>query len=489
MTTFGRAISLRRPLARLPVEQAVTAGVCVGASVIAGAMVASPSLLRLGFAGCVAALVVGLGLKSPRPLLYAIIGWLATLGLIRRLLSIGFTAGGPADPLLLVYPLALIVLVLAAADAGAFRRRTSLGTAVLVLVVLVLLGALNPLQGSLLAGLSALVFFVQLLAFWVGRGLGDERTMRRTLLVVALASVPAALYGMYQISTGFPPWDQQWIDASGYTALQVGSAMRPFSSFSSASEYATFLSVAIVVWLALGRRFVRPLALAATALLVVSVVYQSSRGSVVTLLAALAILLAARRRVHPILAIAGAAVLLALLPVAVQRFAPSTFGTDAKSQLIAHQVEGLSNPFDPEASTVGAHISLIFGGIKEGFRTPIGNGISSVTIAGSKFDGRLAGGTEADPSNAAVALGLPGLLAYFVVLGLGLTKAYTLAVRTREPLALVALGVLVVTFPQWLNGGQYAVALIPWLLLGWVDRRAQELDTAEVGASGAAERA
>lgn len=489
MTAFVQALSLRRPLARLPVEQTVTAVVCVGASVVAGVMVAHPSLLRLGFAACLAALVIGLGLKSPRPLLYAIIGWLAALGLIRRLLSIGFTAGGPADPLLLIYPLALIVLVLAAADAGAFRRRTTLGTAVLVLVVLVLLGAVNPLQGSLFAGLSALVFFVQLAAFWVGRGLGDDRTVRRALLVVAVTSVPAALYGMYQISTGFPPWDQQWIDAAGYTALQVGSAVRPFSSFSSASEYATFLSVAIVVWLALGRRFARPPALAATALLVVSVVYQSSRGSVVTLLAALAIVLAARRRVHPTLAIAGAAALLALMPVAVQTFAPSTFGTDAKSQLIAHQVEGLSNPFDPEASTAGAHLSLIFGGIKEGFRSPLGHGISTVTIAGAKFDGKLVGGTEADPSNAAFALGVPGLLAYLVVFVLGLTKAYSLAVRTREPLALLALGVLVVTFPQWLNGGQYAVALIPWLLLGWVDRRAQQLDTARVDASGAAEPA
>jgi hypothetical protein len=30
--------------------------------------------------------------------------------------------------------------------------------------------------------------------------------------------------------------------------------------------------------------------------------------------------------------------------------------------------------------------------------------------------------------------------------------------------------VLVITLLQWLNGGQYAVAFLVWLVLGWVDR-------------------
>jgi hypothetical protein len=34
----------------------------------------------------------------------------------------------------------------------------------------------------------------------------------------------------------------------------------------------------------------------------------------------------------------------------------------------------------------------------------------------------------------------------------------------------VALGLLVVMVLQWLNGGQYAVALLVWLTLGWLDR-------------------
>lgn len=457
-------------------ERLAVAAVALGSSVVAGRMVGNPSLLRLGFAACVGALVLGLGLRSPRPLLYGLVMWLTALGLVRRLFSIEFASAGPADPLLLIYPLALLVLLVAAADRGAFRDRTPLGTAVLALVAIVALGAVNPLQGSLFAGLSSLVFFVHLLAFWVGRGLCDDRTLKRTLFVFAIAAIPAALYGMYQISVGFPVWDQHWIDTLGYTALQVGSAVRPFSSFSSASEYATYLSVAIVAWLGLGRRYLRLPGLAVVALLTVSVVYQSSRGSVVQLLGTLAVLAAARRRLPLGVALACAVAALSLLPTAIRSFAPQTTGTDAKSQLIAHQVEGLSNPFDAQASTAGAHISLIAEGIGEGFQSPLGHGLSAVTIAGSKFGGTVVAGTEADPSNAAVALGLPGLIAYVFVFLLGYTKAYRLASRTRDPLAMLALGICTVMFPQWLNGGQYAVALLPWLLLGWVDRRTADLD-------------
>ena len=35
-------------------------------------------------------------------------------------------------------------------------------------------------------------------------------------------------------------------------------------------------------------------------------------------------------------------------------------------------------------------------------------------------------------------------------------------------------GIVTVTAMQWLNGGQYVVAILPWLMLGWADRPAQD---------------
>jgi len=449
-------------------QQIGLAGAFALASVAAGGFVANPSFVRMAFAACLGAFVVGLGLRVPRPVLYGMVVWLAALGLTRRLLSHGFAAPGAADPLLLVEPLMLGILLVVASDRGAFRLRTPLGRAVTVLAWVFALGALNPLQGSLFAGLSSLIFFLPIGAFWIGRML-DTRTFKIALVTYAVCAVPAALYGLYQISSGFPSWDQAWIDSSGYSALQIGSATRPFSAFSSASEYATFLAAGIVIWLAVGRRALRPVALAAIALLGISVVYQSSRGAVVQLAAAVVLMLGARRGLPLWASVVVGAALLAFLPTAVRHFAPESYGTSNKSQLIAHEVNGLANPFDSESSTASAHISLLVNGIKGSIHEPLGRGISAVTIAGSKFGGKAAAGAEADPANAAIATGLPGLLAYLVVFCLAIGGAYRLAQRTGSPLAVASLGLLVALAPQWLNGGQYAVGWLPWLVLGWVD--------------------
>jgi hypothetical protein len=103
----------------------------------------------------------------------------------------------------------------------------------------------------------------------------------------------------------------------------------------------------------------------------------------------------------------------------------------------------------------------------------LGLGTGAVTIASSKFGGEVRG-TEADPSNAAVALGLPGLVAYSVLLVAGLRSAYRLAAVRRDARSLIALGLLVVTVLQWLNGGQYSAALLTWLSLGWIDQASDE---------------
>ena len=450
-------------------------GVAVTAIVV-GKYAASPELARAAVAFAFVALVAGVGFRNPRPLLLGLPIWLVLLGLLRRLLS-GVSAAGAADPLLLVAPVALIVLTFAAADHGAFRNHTRLSKLVLLYSIATCAGAFNPLQPSITAGVTALIFFVPLLAFWIGRGLVDSELLRRLLLIVGAAAVPAALYGLRQTFVGFPSWDDAWIESRGYVALNVDGVIRPFATFSSAAEYATFIAVAMLVWLRLGpRRLLRPAAVAVAAMLAVAVFYQSSRGSVVMLVAGGAVMLAAWRRLPVIAAAAFGAVLLLMVPAVVKHFAPTSYSSEASSTLVQNQVVGLSNPFDPNTSTAGAHLGLMRGGIESAFRNPLGQGISSVTIAGEKFGG-VTNATEADPSNAAVALGLPGLLLFIGLFASGFGAAYRLA-RGGDPLAGVAVGILTVTALQWLNGGQYAVAFVPWLILGWVDARLLEHDHA-----------
>jgi hypothetical protein len=467
IATVGRISDLRAGATRLVLVAAISLGL-----LYAGRALVDPTRAHLVMAGAIIAVLVGIGLRSPRSLLYGLVVWLAVLGLVRRLAA-EFSPAPQSDPLLLVEAAAAGVLLIVAAARGAFSNLTGLAKAVLALSLLVVLGAINPLGGSISAGFGSLyLILIPMLAFWVGRSICDDRTLATILGLVAVLAVAAGVYGLAQTFSGFPSWDAAWINTRGYEALNVGGVTRAFGPFSSASEYAIFLGIGFIAWLAFGFRLVRlPFAVGAVALLATAIFYESSRGIIFTTVFAVALMAAARRRLP--IAMSGALAVAALfaVPLVTRSVAssPTSSASDPGSALAAHQIQGLSSPLSSQSSTLGAHFSLFRNGLRSAIHNPVGLGIGSVTIAGSKYGGQTAS-TEVDPSNAAVALGIPGLIAYLAVVGIAFFNAYSLASRRHDALGIAALGVLVITLLQWLNGGQYAVAFLVWLVLGWVDR-------------------
>ena len=414
-----------------------------------------------------ASFVLGLAFFAPRGLLIVLVGWLAALGLIRRIVTLGAPTTG-ADILLLVGPLALVVLFLIAARTGAFTRLTTLSKSVIALSAIALLEAVNPQQGGLRVGLGGvLLLLIPMLSFWVGRGLVDDRLLRVVLLLVAGFAVPAAAYGLWQTFAGFPAWDSAWIANTDFVALNINETVRPFSSFSSPAEFGFYLTIAIGVWLSFGRSLGRlPITVPIVAFLGAALLYQSARLVALLLIAALGIAFTARRGVRPPTALVAGVVALFLASLAASQFAVS--GTPGQaSSLVAHQVKGIADPFGSESTGTG-HLSQLVNGLTSAFTHPLGAGTGAVTQA-AKLGGTTYG-TEADPSNAAVGLGLPGLIAYLCVAITGFLTVYRAAARRRDALATAALIVLLVTTLEWLNGGQYAIAFLPWLVLGWADR-------------------
>jgi hypothetical protein len=427
------------------------------------------------------ALVAGLGLlvaglATPKRTLYLLVVWLVLLGLVRRLASLVAPIEGE-DPLLLVGALGIAIVLAAAAPAWSRLDRSALATTVLALQALIVASALNPTQGSLLVGGTGLLFLLlPTLGFWIGRGLGDDATFRRLLVLVALLGVAIAAYGLTQTLHGFPSWDALWIEERGFAALTVGESVRPFGPFPSSAEYALFLGAALVACVALGSRASSSaLLLAAVPLLATALFLTSTRGIVFALAGGLALMACARRRLPPLLA--PIAVVLAVLIVSplAQRLSPALAGLAGPDDLVGHQIAGLANPLDPESSTATIHLALIVDGLQSALINPIGAGAGSVTLAASKFGGEGIS-TEADPSNLAVALGLPGVLAYGVLVVLAFHRSFRLASVRGDALSLGALGLLAVTFLQWFTGGHYAVALLVWLTLGWLDRAAHSRD-------------
>src|SRR5258708_22266304 len=92
-----------------------------------GGYVATPSCVRVAFAACLGILVIGLGIRTPRAVLYGLIVWLAALGLTRRLPARGSSGPRPAGPLLLGAPPSLVILLVVSTDLRAVHVRTNLG--------------------------------------------------------------------------------------------------------------------------------------------------------------------------------------------------------------------------------------------------------------------------------------------------------------------------------------------------------------------------
>jgi hypothetical protein len=249
----------------------------------------------------------------------------------------------------------------------------------------------------------------------------------------------------------------------------VHGVPRAFASFSGGSEYATFLAIGLVIWVAFGLTPVlAPVAVAAIGMSAFAIFWEGSRGIIVLGVVALAMMIGARRGFSLKWSLAVSAILLLLVPYTVTRIVGADY-SGGNSPLVTRQVQGLQNPTNSEASTLGSHVDLLTEGIRSARSEPVGRGTGAITIAALKFGG-VDATTEADPSNAAVAWGVLGLIVYLVILAAGLWRGYRLAFMRRDWLAAVALAIVILTTSQWLNGGQYAVAFLPWLLLGWIDR-------------------
>jgi hypothetical protein len=142
---------------------------------------------------------------------------------------------------------------------------------------------------------------------------------------------------------------------------------------------------------------------------------------------------------------------------------------DSGNRLIAHQVAGLMNPMDPNQSTFLAHQEMAINGIISSFDHPFGLGTAATNQAALRLSGTFAG-TEVDLPNTFVSLGILGGLLFSILIIVTLWRAGGLALSSRHPIALATVGVLIVSFGQWLNGGYYAVAPLVWVLIGCAHR-------------------
>lgn len=467
-----------RPASRSEVVgKAFNVALVLGALFLGRQVIAGGPLLRIVAALAVVVALAIPAIEQPKRALYLLFGFLPFLGIIRRALvpATGFTA---LDPLLLISS-AIIMLILISLIA---TRRSNLGGTVLsrlvfYLLMIGLLQVFNPAQGNLLVGLTGVMFvLVPIMCFFIGRSVADEDMIQKMQRWMVFVGVVSGAYGLYQVIVGFPAFEQAYLARAGFGGLYVGSAIRPFSTFVNPLEYATYLNFAVVTalaWLLYRKGISRYWLYGALAFMVYAGYLIGSRGFVfLAVIATIALLGLRAKNLFVSLLIMGALVGGALFYTSTRSGAgiSADATASAREQLEARQKTAIFDPLDERRSTLRQH----YRGVKDGLlfaftKQPFGLGTGATGRGSTKFGSGRSTSTELDLADAAIAFGVIGGLLYMGIIGLAFLQLARMRTIVPGPMAPAILGMGIVSFGQWLNGGNYSVAPLIWFMLGAAD--------------------
>lgn len=406
------------------------------------------------------------------------LGYLTVMGDLRRIVTVSF-GQSKLDLLLLVAP--ALAVVLAVPLMLRIRLKDPLSKAMLVLLLVMVLEIFNPQQGGLAVGATGTLFYiVPVLWFWIGRKIASPAIIGRLLYgCIFPLALFAAVLGVCQTFIGFLPYQQAWIDvaATTYNSLHVGGSIRAFGFSVSAAEYAVLLMMgatgAAAAYFGPRRNWTYALPF-----LVVALVLASSRGNVIKLIFALAIVYTLRsgRKLDGramfrlgVLTVLGLAGVFALAShfSGPSESKPTYQKGDAAQNALEHQASGFAHPLNSKTSTAGIHAKVILAGIVQGFVAPLGHGLGATTLAARRFGGDSStGSSEIDFGDMFISLGLIGGLTYIYIIYQTVRHTLRFVQTVPREISLPTLGILAATLSTWLIGGQYSISSILFFLIG-----------------------
>jgi hypothetical protein len=430
-----------------------------------------PELTRWLLAMALLAALTVIGLWSPFATLILSLIYIVLQGLLRRLLPEAGTSG-LGDPLLLVLPLLAVLLT-------ALHVRRSpldlLGKVILAIQVGMAISIFNPLGAGIASGVAQfIVVALPFTWFWVtSRGVSmDAARLRIFLSVIVVLGVAATMYGRFQVSFGFPPWDKAWIQERGISSLLLGDFVRPFSSFTAAADYAAFVGLSLMAASALllssstRSLATRLVLLGACAFFVHELLVLGSRGILLVNVLPVLVGLLVRTGLRLRFAIAVGIVGLVLLPTLIGDSSQTvmTDATDTNSAAIARQTEGFSDPFGEE-STLPGHLDRLIGGMTNGIESPLGHGVGVIGLAGSITEVANQG-TETSYGDLGVSLGLVGTVLGFLFAGALLWQVARQPNTRRDEAYWLLLFLAVLPLGPPLTAGSYAAQVTYYAVLG-----------------------
>ncbi|MCL6479953.1 MAG: hypothetical protein K6T65_16420, partial [Peptococcaceae bacterium] len=317
-------------------------------------------------AALLAALILSFSVVSrPVAAVTFLLLYLPLMGFIRRFF-ITFAGWSQYDPLVLLYPFVSGILAVVSLRGNPSIYNSALSRLIVILMIICLLQIANPLQGGMMVGLGGAIFlFTPLCWFFIGKRFLDEHLFVRLEKIVLVLGVICGAYGLWQTFYGFLPFEKQWIDTvrAQYVTLVVYDKTRAFSTFNNAVEYTCFMGLVLVCCIArliTGGSHKRWFFILLALLAVICFLNNGVRSLVVMLVFASLVIsvIRARRPLKIMLCIAAFLVVI----VATMTVLKGLELPEDTSPLIKHLIGGVTEPFNPEKSSLGGHVgSLVIG--------------------------------------------------------------------------------------------------------------------------------
>ena len=126
--------------------------------------------------------------------------------------------------------------------------QSTLAALVSLLAAIYFLQVFNPTQGGLSVGFSGAMFvLIPLLWFYFAQVIKPEFLLTAFRVIVVLGLL-TSLYGLYQLTFGFPAFEQYWIDNTDfYNSISVGKVERALATFSSAEEWGRYVEIGALI--------------------------------------------------------------------------------------------------------------------------------------------------------------------------------------------------------------------------------------------------
>lgn len=369
-------------------------------------------------------------------------------------------------------------------------RATPLAGAVSLLTAIFLVQIFNPLQGSMMIGLSgAMLILVPVSWFYFGQ-MATTRFMRGALHIIVVLAIVTSLYGVYQLVWGYPQFERYWLEkVEFYVSIGVGHVKRPVATFTNAEEWGRYLAMGALVAFGFGagarQLLVRLSWFVCGASLSGVLLFTGQRTAIFGLLLGFgALLLLGARNLRG----ASVRVFMLLLPIiliAMLAKPPSEDEmwnkeeTETVGTLLSHTQRGTLKPTGEDSLYVRLEVwkDLVINVIP--YR-PLGAGLGAGSLGALKFSNV---NDEIAIDNfilvLAVAVGIPGALLFVWILG----RATLFALRqTRRaepgtPEATIA-RIIASLMPVFLLNNffgltfsLYAVAPLGWLMIGWISNQ------------------